>query len=148
VFPPLFNLLNTLLEASLPSRVITISLEKEGPFWRGELHDARLREEADFYLSVRSSLPAHLLITQFPLLCKAGSNDDVASVVNVALNGIPLQPLTHVPAAIPLRLENHYFALELNNPAGQAMLASGHCVFYVPGTLGEIQLELFAVLRS
>lgn len=148
VFPPLFSLLNTLLEASLPSRVISIALDKEGPFWRGELHDPRLREDADFYLSVRSALPAHLLITQFPLLCKAGSNDDVASVVNVALNGIPLQPLTHVPAAIPLRLENHYFALELNNSAGQAMLSSGHCAFYVPGTLGEIQLELFAVLRS
>ncbi|EKT57246.1 type VI secretion system baseplate subunit TssK [Providencia burhodogranariea] len=148
VFPPLFTLLNSLLEASLPSRVVTIELAKEGPFWKGELHDGRLREEADFYLSVRSSLPTHLLITQFPLLCKAGSSDDVADVVNVALNGIPLRALSHVPTAVPLRLENQYFALDLANPAGQAMLASGHCAFYVPGTLGEIQLELFAVLRS
>ncbi len=148
VFPPLFTLLNDLLEASLPSRVISIELTKEGPFWRGELNDGRLREEADFYLSVRSSLPAHLLISQFPLLCKAGSSDDVTNVVNVALNGVPLRALSHVPAAIPLRLENQYFALELNNPAAQAMLSSARCAFYVPGTLGDIQLELFAVLRS
>lgn len=148
VFPPLFTLLNHLLEASLPSRMITIDLKKDGPFWKGELHDSRLREEADFYLSVRSALPAHLLITQFPLLCKAGSAEDVANVVNVALNGVPLKALTHVPAAIPLRLENQYFALDLSNTAGQAMLSSGHCSFYVPGTLGEIHLELFAVLRS
>ncbi|EMS1063066.1 type VI secretion system baseplate subunit TssK [Providencia stuartii] len=148
VFPPLFTLLNTLLEASLPSRVVNIELTKEGPFWKGELHDGRLREDADFYLSVRSSLPTHLLVTQFPLLCKAGSADDVTDVVNVALNGIPLRVLTHVPAAVPLRLENQYFSLDLDTQAGQAMLSSGQCAFYVPSTLGDIQLELFAVLRS
>lgn len=148
VFPPLFALLNSLLEASLPSRIVTIDLQKDGPFWRGELHDSRLREDADFYLSVRSSLPTHLLVTQFPLLCKAGSADDVSDVVNIALKGIPLHALTQVPTALPLRLENQYFALDVDNPAGLAMLDSGKCAFYVPGTLGEIHLELFAVLRS
>ncbi|MGL5424627.1 MAG: type VI secretion system baseplate subunit TssK [Serratia fonticola] len=148
VFPPLLSLLSDLLEASLPSRVIAIELTHDGQFWQGPLHDGRLREEADFYLSVRSTLPAHQLMTQFPLLCKAGSPDDVTDVINIALSGVPLKALTQVPAAIPLRLENHYFTLELNHPAAQAMLASGVCVFYVPGTLGEIQLELFAVLRS
>lgn len=148
VFPPLLDLLKELLETSLPSRVITIELLKEGQFWKGSLNDSRLREEADFYLSVRSNLPAHLLISQLPLLCKVGSPDEVADVVNVALSGVPLRALSHVPAAIPLRLENQYFALELNNPAAEAMLASGYCAFYTPGTLGDLQLELFAVLRS
>ncbi|WP_431221844.1 type VI secretion system baseplate subunit TssK [Serratia sp. L9] len=148
VFPPLFALLSELLEASLPSRVLAIELVREGNFWKGALHDARLREEADLYLSVRSTLPAHQLQSQFPLLCKAGSPDDVADIVNVALNGVPLKPLSHVPAAIPMRLENQYFALELTHPAAVAMLAAGSCAFYVPGILGDIQLELFAVLRS
>lgn len=148
VFPPLLQLLTELLEASLPSRVIAIELLKNGQFWKGTLHDSRLREDADFYLSVRSGLPAHLLTSQLPLLCKVGSPDDVSDVVNVALNGVPLRALSHVPAAIPMRLENQYFALELNNPAAKAMLASGQCAFYIPGTLGDVQLELFAVLRS
>ncbi len=148
VFPPLFSLLNVLLEASLPSRVLSIELTKEDAFWKGALHDGRLREGADFYLSVRAAVPAHQLQSQFPLLCKAGSPDDVADIVNVALSGVPLVALSHVPAAIPLRLENQYFALDLNNVAAQTMLAAGACAFYVPGTLGDIQLELFAVLRS
>lgn len=148
VFPPLFNLLDSLLEASLPSRVIAIDLSLNGQFWTGSLHDPRLREGADFYLSVRSNIPNHLLQTQFPLLCKAGSYEDVSDVVNVALNGVLLKPLSHVPAAIPLRLENQYFALDLNSAAGQAMLDSGNCAFYTPGSLGEIKLELFVVLRS
>ncbi|WKZ90756.1 type VI secretion system baseplate subunit TssK [Chimaeribacter arupi] len=148
VFPPLFTLLDTLLEASLPSRMVVIELTQDGQFWNGSLHDARLREEADFYLSVRSNIPNHLLQTQFPLLCKAGSVEEVSDVVNVALNGVVMKPLSHVPAAIPLRLENQYFALDLNGAAAQAMLAAGNCAFYTPGSLGDIKLELFAVLRS
>lgn len=148
VFPPLFTLLDALLEASLPSRMVAIELIREGQFWTGSLHDARLREGADFYLSVRSTIPNHLLQTQFPLLCKAGSFEDVSDVVNVALNGVVMKPLSHVPAAIPLRLENQYFALDLNSQAAQAMLEAGNCAFYTPGSLGDIQLELFAVLRS
>lgn len=150
VFPPLFALLNILLEASLPSRVVAIELEHEPRInqWRATLRDPRLREGADFYLSVRSTLSLAQLQTQFPQLCKAGAPDDVGNVVNVALSGIPLRPLSHVPAAIPLRLENQYFSLDLSHPAAKQMMEAGACVFYVPGTLGEIQLELFAVLRA
>lgn len=150
VFPPLFTLLDQLLEASLPSRVIAITLEQgdDREIWRGKLHDARLREGADFYLSVRSSMPNHELQTRFPQLCKAGSHDEVSEVVNIALSGMVIKPLSHVPAAIPLRLENQYFALDLSSDAARTMLEAGNCTFYTPESLGEVKLELFAVLRS
>lgn len=77
-----------------------------------------------------------------------GGSGRCKRVVNIALNGIPLKAQTHVPAAIPLRTENQYFSLDLNHPSAQRMLDSGVCVFYVPGTLGELELELFAVLRT
>ncbi len=77
VFPPLLTLLDKLLEASLPSWVISIQLELQEQIWKGSLHDARLREGADFYLSVRSSMPNHELQTKFPLLCKAGTYGEV-----------------------------------------------------------------------
>ncbi|WP_380180858.1 type VI secretion system baseplate subunit TssK [Kalamiella sp. sgz302252] len=147
-FPPMFKLLDELLENSLPSRVVRIELIKQGQFWQGDLLDSRLREEVDFYLSVRSSLPGHRLLTQFPLLCKAGSPQQVNTVVNAALQGIPIKALSHVPAAVPWRLENHYFALELHNSAADEMLETGHCAFYVPSSLGEISLEFYAVLHS
>ena len=150
VFPPLFVLLDTLLEASLPSRVVAIELKQgeDKEIWRGRLHDARLREGADFYLSVRSAMPNHELQTCFPQLCKAGSFDDVSDVVNVALSGMVLKPLSYVPAAIPLRLENQYFALDLSSDAARSMLEVGNCTFYTPESLGDVKLELFAVLRS
>ncbi|TCV96836.1 type VI secretion system baseplate subunit TssK [Biostraticola tofi] len=148
VFPPLLTLLDKLLEASLPSRVVSIHLDHQDQIWKGSLHDARLREGADFYLSVRSTMPNHELQVRFPLLCKAGSFDDVSDVVNVALSGMVIKPLTHVPAAIPLRLENQYFSLDLSTEAAWAMLEAGSCTFYTPGSLGDVKLELFAVLRT
>ena len=149
VFPPLFTLLSELLEASLPSRVIALELESlPGNRWKAELHDPRLREEADFYLSVRSSLPTHVVLQQLPRLCKIGAPDDVTLLVNVALNGVPVVPLTQVPAALPSRLENQYFALDMQSAPAKAMLDAGCCMIYAPGTLGDLKPELFAVLRS
>ncbi len=97
---------------------------------------------------MRSSLPPHQLQSRFPQLCKAGSHDDIAEVVNIALSGIAIKPLSHVPAAIPLRLENQYFALDLSTDAARTMLEAGNCTFYTPESLGDVKLELFAVLRS
>jgi type VI secretion system protein ImpJ len=72
VFPPLFALVEVLLEASLPSRVVAIDLERDDrrKRWHARLHDPRLREEADFYLSVRSALPSAQLLEQFPAQCR------------------------------------------------------------------------------
>lgn len=151
VLPPLLHLISSLLEASLPSRVIALELEKlMANRWQVALHDGRLRERSgvDFYLSVRTSLPAAQVQSQFPHLCKVGAPDDVDHLVNAALDGIPLISLSHVPAAIPLRVGNQYFALDLDNPKAQAMLDAGVCALYVPGTLADLQLDLFAVLRS
>jgi type VI secretion system protein ImpJ len=52
-----------------------------------------------------------------------------------------------VPAAIPVRLDNHYFALDANDPAHARMLAARACQIYLPTTVPEASLELYAVLR-
>ncbi|MFJ3483683.1 type VI secretion system baseplate subunit TssK [Pseudomonas sp. NPDC090202] len=151
VFAPLMQTISALLEASLPSRVVALDLQKvDANRWKVVLNDPRLKEPdgADFYLSVRCRESAAQLQSQFPRLCKVGIQDHVQRLVNAALDGVPLQPLSHVPAAIPLRLENQYFALDLKHPSGQAVLAEGNCVFYVPSTFTDVKLELFAVLRA
>jgi type VI secretion system protein ImpJ len=148
-FPPLFELITGLLEASLPSRVIALEMtHPERQFWKASLHDMRLREEADFYLSVRSDIPAWQLAERFQALCKAGAPDEVMEMANVALKGIPLISMSRIPAALPVRLENQYFALDMQSPMARRMLDQGACLFYVPSLLGELELELFAVLRS
>ncbi|MFF7064543.1 type VI secretion system baseplate subunit TssK [Pseudomonas sp. NPDC008258] len=151
VLPQLMRTIATLLEASLPSRVVALVLAQAGANrWQVRLDDPRLLEPegVDFYLSVRSALPAAQVQSLFPRLCKVGAPDDVDHLVNAALDGVPLQALSHVPAAIPLRLENQYFALDLAHAKGRAMLAHGVCALYVPSTFADARLELFAVLRT
>ena len=151
VFQGLFQTLSALLETSLPSRVIALELERAGNTrWKVSLLDPRLRDAdgVDFYLSVRSAMPAAQLQMQFPQLCKVGVPDDVDKLINASLEGVGLIPLPQVPAAIPVRLENQYFALDLKHPRARAVLDEGVCVFYVPATLTEVKLELFAVLRG
>lgn len=148
-FPPLFELITGLLEASLPSRVIALDMSRpDEQTWKASLHDIRLREEADLYLSVRSDVPAWQVAERFPALCKAGSPDDVNAISTVALQGIPLIAVNRVPAALPVRMENHYFALDMESAAARDMLEQGVCMFYVPALMGRLELELFAVLRS
>ncbi|WP_296269922.1 type VI secretion system baseplate subunit TssK [uncultured Enterobacter sp.] len=148
-FPPLFELITSLLEASLPSRVIALDMSRpDEQTWKASLHDIRLREEADLYLSVRSDFPAWQVAEKFPALCKAGSPDDVNAISRVALKGIPLIAVNRVPAALPVRMENQYFALDMESAAALDMLEQGVCMFYVPALLGRLELELFAVLRS
>lgn len=148
-FPPLFDLITGLLEASLPSRVIALEMSRpDGQTWKANLHDIRLREEADLYLSVRSDIPAWQIADKFPSLCQAGSPDDVNVIYGAALKGIPLIPVSRVPAALPVRMENQYFALDMESAAAREMQEQGVCLFYVPELLGSLELELFAVLRS
>ncbi|EPY5345276.1 type VI secretion system baseplate subunit TssK [Klebsiella quasipneumoniae] len=148
-FPPLFDLISELLEASLPSRVVAVRMDRLDPdTWKAVLHDIRLRDEADFYLSVRANQPAWQIAEQFAKLCIAGAPASVGEVSGVAVEGIDLIALSRVPAALPVRLENQYFVLDMESQAARDMLDQGVCAFYVPSTIGELELELFAVLRS
>ncbi|SDG40652.1 type VI secretion system baseplate subunit TssK [Paraburkholderia phenazinium] len=149
IFAKLETLIRDLLDAIIPSRVISIGLSRKSPTtWAGQFLDERLVAGADYYLSVNASVAPFELVEQLPRLCKIGAPDDVEHIVNSALAGIPLKAVQRVPAAIPVRLDNHYFALDANDPAHARMLAARACQIYLPTTLPEASLELYAVLRS
>ena len=86
-------------------------------------------------ISVRSDIPARQVAEKFPALCQAGSPDDVREIYGAALKGIPLIPVSRVPAALPVRMENQYFALDIESPAAHEMLEQGYvcsmCLSYL-----------------
>jgi type VI secretion system protein ImpJ len=117
--------------------------------WTGQFLDERIVEgAAEWYLSVSAPMPAFELVEQFPRLCKIGAPDDVEHIVNSALPGIPLKAVQRVPAAIPVRLDNHYFALDSTSAVHAKMLAAHACQIYLPASVPDASLELYAVLRS
>ncbi|AOJ89407.1 type VI secretion protein [Burkholderia sp. MSMB0856] len=150
VFTKLEAMIRDLLDAIIPSRVVSIGLTRQSPTtWTGQFLDERIVEDAaDWYLSVNAPTPAFTLVEQFPRLCKIGAPDEVEHIVNSALLGIPLKAVQRVPAAIPVRLDNQYFALDSNDPAHARMLAARACQIYLPASVPDASLELYAVLRS
>ncbi|WP_028225444.1 type VI secretion system baseplate subunit TssK [Paraburkholderia ferrariae] len=150
VFAKLESTIRELLDAIIPSRVVPIGLTRKSPTtWSGQFLDERIVDGvADWYLSVSAPMSAFELVGQFPRLCKIGAPDDVEHIVNAALPGIPLKAVQRVPAAIPVRLDNHYFALDATSTAHAKMLAARACQIYLPGSVADASLELYAVLRS
>lgn len=150
VFAKLESMIRELLDAIIPSRVVSIDLTRKGPTtWMGQFLDERLVDgNADWYLSVNAPMPAFELVEQFPRLCKIGSPDDVEHIINSALLGIPLKAVQRVPAAIPVRLDNQYFALDSTSNGHVRMLAAHACQIYLPASVPDATLELYAVLRS
>ena len=78
---------------------------------------------------------------------KVGAPDDVERVLNSALGGIRLTHAAQTPAAIPVRVGNHYFALEPHGTIFERMMKSRTICIYVPQGLIDLKLELIAVFR-
>jgi len=149
VFNQLETLIRDLLDTVIPSPVIPIALESIRPtLWRAHLNDERLLDNADFFLSVHAAMPGHLLQAQLPMVCKLGAPEEVERILNSAVAGVPLTALQRVPSAVPLRLENQYFSLDGRDPAFARMLQTRSCSIYIPASLPDVSIELFAVLRT
>lgn len=148
VFDRLDTLIRELLETVISDRYALIPLESPKPsFHVGRLSSERLVENVDYYLSVSSELPMAELLETVPLKLKAGSPDDVEKILNSALPGVRLAHATQTPSALPVRVGNHYFVLEPQGHVFERMRKARSICIYVPQTLLELKLELFAVFH-
>ena len=147
-FQQLDTLLRGLLDTVISNRYVVIPLQDTRPsFHLGRLDSDRLAEGHDFYLSVSGDRPAAEILEAVPLKFKVGSPDDVEKILNSALPGVSLQHVARTPAAVPVRVGNHYFALDPAGPIFERMLKSRSICIYVPHSLPPLKLELIAVLR-
>ena len=148
VFGRLDGLIRELLETVVSNRYAAIPLDNTRPsFFIGRLDSERLVENVDYYLSISSDQPTAHLLEIVPLKLKAGSPDDVEKILNSALPGVRLMHAAQTPAALPVRVGNHYFALEPQGQIFERMRQARSICLYVPQALLEFKLELFAVFR-
>ncbi|ANQ84467.1 hypothetical protein dqs_1419 [Azoarcus olearius] len=144
---PLDDRIRDLLDTVVSNRHQVITLRNPKPsFHIGHLDNERLLE-ADFYLSVQSSMPAAAVIDAVPSKLKIGAPDDVEKILNSAVRGVAVVHATQTPSSVPVRIGNHYFALEPNSEVFQRMVQARSVCVYVPQTLADLKLELIAVFR-
>jgi type VI secretion system protein ImpJ len=141
-------MIRELLETVVSTRYAIIPLVNSKPsFFIGRLDSERLVENVDYYLSVSGEMTTTEVIERVPTKLKIGSPDDVEKILNSALPGVHLSHATQTPTALPVRVGNHYFALEPQGLIFDHMLKSRSVCIYVPQALLELNLELIAVFR-
>lgn len=148
VFDRLDSLIRELLETVVSNRYAIIPLANPKPsFFVGRLDSERLVENVDYYLSIASDRPTTEILEMTPLKLKAGSPDDVEKILNSALPGVRLVHASQTPAALPVRVGNHYFILEPQGQIFERMKKARSVCIYVPQALLDLKLELYAVFR-
>ncbi|MBA1245058.1 type VI secretion system baseplate subunit TssK [Pseudomonas japonica] len=141
------ELVRSLLDNVIPDQCVFIALNQTKPsYWQGRLLDPRLLE-ASFYLCVHADMPGSTLLELVPRAIKLGSPEDIEVVVNSAMPGASLCHAPRLPNAIPLRLDNHYFAIEPHGRVYQRMLEAQGVSIYAPSAFINLKLELMAVLK-
>lgn len=142
------SLIRQLLETVISNRYAVIPLVNTRPsFFVGRLESDHLAENTDYYLSISSEVPATQIIESVPLKLKVGSPDDVDKILNSAMMGVRLNHVVQTPAAIPVRVGNHYFAMDPSGSIFERMIKSRSICIYVPKALPEMKMELIAVFR-
>ncbi|WP_136066955.1 type VI secretion system baseplate subunit TssK [Modicisalibacter radicis] len=136
-----------LLEIVVPNQYVPIPLEQTRPsYYVGRLNDTRLKD-ADFYISVHADMPGARVLELVPRAFKVGSPEDIEVVVNTAMPGGTLTHASRLPSAIPVRLDNHYFALEPRGAVYERMMEAQAIAFYVPSGFKSLSIELMAVMK-
>lgn len=140
--------IRNLLDEVIPSPVIEINLEHlKTTHWKGQIFDDRITERTELYFSAHSdSISFVELQKQLPLVSKIGAPDDVERVINTAVLGVPLLPLNQTPPGLPFRMDNVYFKLDNHHPAFKRMMDAQTCSIYVPASISNLYLSLYAII--
>lgn len=143
------SLIRQLLETVISNKYVVIPLVSTRPsFFVGRLESDHFTEDTDYYLSISSEHPAAQILESIPLKLKVGSPDDVEKILNSAMMGVHVNHVTQTPAAVPVRIGNHYFALDPSGIIYNRMIKSRSICIYVPQALPEMKIELIAVFRG
>ena len=145
-FAKVHGIIRELLDTVISSKYFAIALELVKPsYYRGILDSGKIDDKTAFYLAVSADMPALELVEAVPLRFKLGAPDDVDKFVQSAMPGVALKHAPQVPAAVPVRPDTYYFAVEAKGPLYDRMLQSQSISIYVPAGLDDLKLDLVAV---
>jgi len=145
-FGELDDVIRDLLETVISSRYFAIALTEKKPCYHlGKLDSGKIDGKTTLYLAISAAMPALELVEVVPLRVKVGAPDDVDQCVLSAMPGVKLSHAPQVPAALPMRPETYYFALDSKGVLYEQMLKAQTIAIYVPAGIRDLALELVAV---
>jgi type VI secretion system protein ImpJ len=145
-FARIHEIIHTLLGTVISNQTIDIPLVQVRPsYYNGAFDAAKVPENATFYVSVASSMPALELVDAVPVRFKAGAPDDVEKCVLSAIPGVRLAYAAQPPAALPVRPGICYFAFDTRGPMVERMRRAQSVALYVPSGFPDLKLQLMAL---
>jgi type VI secretion system protein ImpJ len=145
-FARLHGIIRELLDTVISSKYFAIALNEVKPsYHHGMLDSGKIDAQTTFYLGVSADLPGVEMVDVVPLRFKIGAPDDVEKFVLSAMPGVRLTHAPQVPAAVPVRPDTYYFALEAKGQMYERMLQAQSISIYVPSGMRDLKLDLVAV---
>ena len=148
-FAGLASVLLRLLDTVLSSNYVRIPLERQTDSqWIGRIQDQRLLSGAHFYLAASGEVPERKLVDELPLRMKVSGAEEIATLVNAALPGLPMTHTVRPPAGLPLRPGLQYYHLEKSGRLWDSIVRSNNVAIFVPSDFKGVRFELMAVTSS
>ena len=137
-----------LMETVIPSKFIAVPLEpKDRLIWGGTVTEDQYFRDSQFYLAVSAKIGIDEIIRKVPQLVKVSSQDDIQRIMRNALQGLTLRHVPVPPPAIPVKLDNQYFAINQAGELWKAIMLSRQIAVHAPGEIEEPRMELLIVLE-
>jgi type VI secretion system protein ImpJ len=145
IFERLSTAIREMLETSVPTRCVTIPLNREREWlYVGHTPGEVLQPPADFYLAVHSTLPVPELIETVPRSICIASRDDIEDFISEALPGVPLK-YVETPDDITTRAGFHCFELDRSSQPWENIRDSKGLALWVPSEISDAMIELYAL---
>jgi type VI secretion system protein ImpJ len=146
-FTELDEKIRILLETAIPSKCIAVPLVvTEKSIWSGEITDEQHFKRTQFFLSAGAQMGVDDLLKAVPRQIKVSAPDEIRRLIRNALPGVSLRHTPVPPAAIPVRLERQYFALNQSGILWDGIVKSQKVSIFVPEEILKPELELLIVM--
>lgn len=137
------------LEIVLPTTHVTVPLARKGDWYHyGTVADRRCLERAHWFLGVRSTAGAAVVIGEVPRRVKLCSGKHIERLVREAFPGLTLEHEPSPPPALSPRLGTHYFRVRLEGPCWNTIREGGEVGAYAPDSIPGAEMELCIVTES
>lgn len=148
-FVPLMQELRDLLGKVHEPNAVQIPLSKpKFGVYAAKRPDLNLIHNAVFVLAANAQIPPETLRGHFPQQVKIGPVEEIQHLVNSAMPGITIQPLSVAPRQIPFHVGYTYFELNKQGPLWEKMETSGGFAVHVGGSFPGLKLEFWAIRKG
>ncbi len=145
-FEPLVRMISQDLSFVMKEPATEIKLvSREGGLKLGKVEDMQLFKQAQFVLSVGSSLPLDTLALRFPSQSKMGAFEKIRDLVHLQLPGIKLTQLSSAPPQLPYDETKIYFTLDKKGELWDTFEKSGQIALHLAGDFPDLDLRFWAL---